>query len=297
VAGSAGLAYKAYEIEELVDVYFFRRLGYVVAHAARLVRLTPNAISMLAACVGVVGGALLYDRRYALIGCALLIFYGVVDSADGQLARMTHQTSELGRVLDGVSGYFMNAAIFVAIAFAAVDGGSGPSIFLWACLAGASVIVQAQMYEYHRMSYTRVAIHGAVGPPHGIEESARAGRPDWSATGGIVTSMLGRASHLYDVSQRKLAGAHPDVEEAIARRTTAGRVLDEDRARYRASFYRLVRGWNLLGDNVRRYAVCALVLLQHLEWYFAFILVPMNAVLLALWAAQHRADRRFLASI
>ena len=28
---SSALAYKAYEVEELVDIYFYRRLGYVVA--------------------------------------------------------------------------------------------------------------------------------------------------------------------------------------------------------------------------------------------------------------------------
>ena len=33
MAESTALAYKAYEIEELVDLYFYRRLGYVVAQA------------------------------------------------------------------------------------------------------------------------------------------------------------------------------------------------------------------------------------------------------------------------
>ena len=85
MTGSSGLAYKAYEIEELVDIYFFRRLGYLVAHAARLSRLTPNAVSIVAALVGMAGGVLLYWPRLALAGFGLLILHGIVDSADGQL--------------------------------------------------------------------------------------------------------------------------------------------------------------------------------------------------------------------
>ena len=69
----------------------------------------------------------------------------------------------------------------------------------------------------------------------------------------------------------------------------------DDRARYRAAFYGPVRGWNLLGDNTRFYAIGVLAWLHHLEWFFAFILVPMNVALGVLWCWQRRADRRFLA--
>ena len=51
----------------------------------------------------------------------------------------------------------------------------------------------------------------------------------------------------------------------------------------------------MLGDNVRRFALAAFVLLHHLEWFVVFTLVPMNLILVALWIFQYRADRRFLA--
>ena len=59
-----GLAFKAYEIEELADVYFFRPLGMVFARAARALGLTPTTVTMIGAGVGVVGGALLYDEHF-----------------------------------------------------------------------------------------------------------------------------------------------------------------------------------------------------------------------------------------
>jgi hypothetical protein len=80
----------------------------------------------------------------------------------------------------------------------------------------------------------------------------------------------------------------------IAARADHGRVREVDRRRYRALFYRPVRGWNLLGDNVRRYAFAVLALVHHLEWMFPFILVPLNGVLAAMWLWQRDVDRRFL---
>ena len=101
----------------------------------------------------------------------------------------------------------------------------------------------------------------------------------------------------YDRVQAGLAGLHRTVEAAIDERSAHGIVRAEDRERYRAVFYWPVRGWNLLGDNTRFYAVGVLAWMQHLDWFFAFILLPMNAAFALLWLWQARADRRFLAGL
>ncbi len=288
MTGSAGLAYKAYEIEELVDVYFFRRLGYLVAHAARLVRLTPNAVSIAAAAIGVAGGILLYWPHLAPLGFLLLVLHGIVDSADGQLARMTNNTSEIGRILDGVSGYVTHTAIFLAIALGSIAAGASWWVLVLAAAAGASAAIQAQLYDYHRDSYARCAIRGVI--PH-----TRAVPPGPRRTG--VPALLTDLASRYETAQRRLAGVHPEVEGALARRSEAGQVRADDRVRYRARFYWPVRGWNALGDNVRRYAIGILALVQPLDLFLLFVLIPMNVVLIALWMWQYRSDRRFLAAL
>ena len=293
MARSPGLAYKAYEIEELVDVYFYRRLGYLVALAARAARQTPNTISLVAAAAGAAGGAMLYDDRLAPGGFVLLVAHGVLDSADGQLARLTDRTSELGRILDGVAGYVTHIAIFAALALRAVDRGAGADAWLWALLAGLSVAIHAQLYEYHRMSYLRYAIQGVVPEPGGTQSRAK---EDLAKSSGprLATAALYRAARWYEAMQARLAGTHPRVEQAIAARAVNGVVTTDDRSRYRESFYRLVRGWNALGDNVRRYAIGLFVFIWHIDWFVPFILGPMNLLVIVLSLWQRRADRRFL---
>jgi phosphatidylglycerophosphate synthase len=274
---SVGLAFKAYEIEELADVYFFRPLGMVLARAARALRLTPTAVTIVGAGVGVAGGALLYDDRLGLLAFALIVVHSILDSSDGQLARMTGQVSDMGRMLDGVGGYLTHSAIYVAIGAAMVARGGDGSAVALTLAAAASSIVHAQMYDYHRTSYTRAVIDGVAAPQ--------------AASGGRLVLRL------YEAMQRGLAGRHPGVEALLARRSVGARVRESDRARYRSCFYRPVRGWNLMGDNTRFYAVGVLAWMHRLDWFFAFVLLPMNMAFVVLWLWQGRADRRFLAGL
>jgi phosphatidylglycerophosphate synthase len=283
-----GLAFKAYEIEELADVYFFRPLGMVVARAARALRLTPTFITVSGAIVGVAGGALLYDARLAFAGFGLIVLHSILDSSDGQLARMTGQVTELGRLLDGAGGYVTHAAIYIAIVAASLARGVGATVWLWAVLAAIANGAHAQMYDYHRSVYARVVIRQTA------RTSKQIARPPAGPAAGDVPRGIVTA---YERVQTWLAGSHRAVEAAIDERSSRGIVRAADRERYRAVFYWPVRGWNLLGDNTRFYAVGVLAWLQHLDWFFAFILLPMNAAFALLWLWQARADRRFLAGL
>jgi phosphatidylglycerophosphate synthase len=275
------LAYKAYEIEELADLYFFRPLGARVARAARSLGLSPTQVTLVGGAIGIGAGSLLYDERLGLAAFTLLLVHSVFDSADGQLARMSGQVTELGRILDGVGGYMTHAAVYVAIVAGFLSRGGDLSFIVLAAVSAVANTVHAQLYDYFRDSYATVAIRGDV-PRRGVPPA----RPRWARA--LVRG--------YERVQQRLAGLHPDVEAAVAARSHGGRVSQADRARYRSCFYWTVRGWNFLGDNTRIYAIGALAWWHHVDWFFAFVLVPMNVALAALWLWQRRADRRFLGS-
>jgi hypothetical protein len=279
----SGLAFKAREIEERIAVYIHRPVGILFARAARRLRLTPTAVTVCAGLVGIAGGLLLADRGFALIGFGLLVLHGILDSSDGQLARMTGQTSELGRVLDGVAGYVTHIAIYGGVVAAWMQETRHPAIVVVGIgvVAGVCNIVHAQMYDYYRSSYSRIVVDG-LAPPEIARRPAR-------------SRLLLRLLAGYEVVQRRLARRHAAVEAAIARRATDGTVSRADRERYRGVFYRLVRGWNLLGDNTRFYAIGVLAWVQHVEWFPAIVLGPMNVVFIVMHARQARADDRFLA--
>lgn len=274
------LAFKAIEIEELTDIFFFRPFGWIIARGARALGMTPTHLSIVGTMVGVAGAALLYDDP-GMFPFALLILSEIIDSSDGQLARMTGQVTEMGRVLDGVGDYITHGAVYFAIAAGIVHRGGSSSIFVWMLLAGIANAIQSQMYDHYRTAYVTVVGEGRV-PGH---DPAKV--PSW-----IRWLYSG-----YLLMQRWLIGWHARVDSALAARAVAGRVREDDRVRYRECFYRPVRGWNLLGSNTGLYALGVLIWLDRTDLYFAFILLPMSLALIALWLWQRSADRRFLARI
>jgi hypothetical protein len=275
------LAFKAIEIEELTDIFFFRPCGWIIARAARAIRMTPTQLSIARAITGIAGAALLYGEKRWLLSFALLILSEAIDSADGQLARMTGNMTELGRVFDGVNDYIAHAAIYVAIAAGIFHRGGNGFIFVWMLLAGLSNATQSQLYDYHRTAYVTVVKEGRA-PGHDSAEV-----PSWIRW--IYSGYL--------VMQRWLIGPHVKVAAALAERSAAGRVREEDQVRYRECFYRMIRGWNILGSNTGLYALGILMWLHRVDLFFIFILWPMNFALIVLWFWQRGADRKFLAGL
>jgi len=276
------LAFKAFEIEEPADIYFFRPLGFIVARSAAVLGVTPIQLTIFSVLIGITGGALLYDERLGLFGFALLIIYSIFDSADGQLARLTARVTELGRVLDGVGGYVTHAAIYISISAGLLQRGESGAIIILAAMAAIANSVQAQMYDYHRHHYAMIVVMRFV--PR--DDPAKIALPWMRWLYGHYLALQQMFNHL-----------HVEVETVIAARSTAGAVREDDRARYRDCFRSPVRGWNLLGDNMRFCAIGFLACLHRTDLFFAFILVPMNLALITLWFWQRSADHKFLARL
>lgn len=275
------LAFKAIEIEEFTDIFFFRPGGWIIARGACAVGLTPTHLSIARAITGVAGGALLYNQSRWTLAFALLVLSEMIDSSDGQLARMTGRITELGRVFDGVGDYLAHGAIYIAIAAGVIHHGGSSWVLIWMLLAGLSNAIQSQMYDYHRTMYVTVVAEGRA-PGNDLAKV-----PSW-----IRWLYSG-----YLMMQRGLTGRHAAVVAALAERSISGRVRDEDRRRYHECFYRPVHGWNILGSNTGLYALGLSIWLERVDLFLIFMLLPMNLALIALWFRQQRADRKFLVGL
>lgn len=98
--------YKSMDTEETWDIYVVRPIGFVEACFCRWLHIHPNAITIVSIVIGAMSGYFFFpgDVSMVLVGALLLFFANTLDSADGQLARMTRQYTMLGRVLDGFAG-------------------------------------------------------------------------------------------------------------------------------------------------------------------------------------------------
>ena len=110
-------SYKSQDTEEFFDKIFTKPLGYLFTRFFIHIKWTPNMVTILSMFIGVIGGVLFYPQSFGwnLLGVLLVIIANILDSTDGQMARLTGQKSALGRILDGMSSTLWYIAMYIAI--------------------------------------------------------------------------------------------------------------------------------------------------------------------------------------
>jgi hypothetical protein len=156
-AAVAGIAatYKSRELEGIVDLLFYRKIGFVLAQFFARLRFTPTAVTIIGGVFGVVAGHFYFYRSLVLnlAGMALHVVANIFDNADGQLARLTNQRSRTGRILDPVVDHIIWLSIYVHLALRLQLQGSSGTIWILAVLAGLSHGGQAAAADYWRHAY------------------------------------------------------------------------------------------------------------------------------------------------
>ena len=150
---------KSKDTEEWIDIYFTRPIGLIIALLCRKLGIHPNGVTIFSIFVGVAGGCMFYFTSfwYNLLGVCLLMFANFLDSADGQLARLTGQKTAIGRFLDGFAENMWFLFIYLAIAFRlwnqfipGLDDVWSIWIVVMALLAMQSHSLQCLLADYYR---------------------------------------------------------------------------------------------------------------------------------------------------
>jgi hypothetical protein len=143
---------KSVETENIIDLYFYRPIGFQIARILRNTGITPNMITILSIFVGAGTGVMFYfdSLIFSLTGILLLVFANILDCVDGQLARMTGVKSEIGRILDGIAGDIWFLSIYVCLALRLMTMYHTAWFFLPALIAGLSHMLQANITDYYK---------------------------------------------------------------------------------------------------------------------------------------------------
>ena len=256
--------------------------------------VSPNAVSLGGLALGAAAAVAYLDYAQwpmVLVGFALMVGWHVMDGADGQLARLTGKTSEIGRALDGLADHGTFVLVYLALATAAAQA-EGGWVWLWAVAAGTSHAVQANTYEARRYDYDfwvqGKASARILTPDEFRAETAGAAGAAWA---------LGRLQLLYLTVQHQTGAGtgpvHDRLVEAARQPGGAARVAEA----YRATHLAGVRRWNLLSSNVRTAAIAVACLAGSPVYFFVFEAVVLNVVFVALLAMSRRNDRALLARL
>ncbi len=268
-------------VEEWADRRFFRPVGWRIANALLPTRISPDAVTLASLVLGILAGHLFWYRSAAVnaVGVLLFILSDVLDSVDGQLARMRGTSTRMGRVLDGLadSGRFVSLyGHLAARLYAGAWGWRGAALAMAALFSHS---YQAAAADFIRQAYLRFAV-GKGDELDVAEQAAPGGESLWER----ITSWI------YGDYTRRQAWLFPRTT-ALAR-ALSGREVPESLRRSWAERQRwVVRGCAWIAQNIR-FVLLALTAVPHWPAAYCWIVVgPLNLVLIVLILAHEREPK------
>lgn len=281
--------YKHEDVEEFIDIYFFRPVGYWLALASKALRLKPNAVTILGMVLGVISGHLFYYTSLSLnaLGIFFKIFSNALDSADGQLARMTHSQSRLGRILDGLSSHMTFVSIYFHLCLRYVHAGNSPWIFFIAALAGAGHFIQSAWGDFFRNGYLYF-VKGPefceIDPIAHVKNQYQSLKWNNSPLNKAVKWMELNYILLLDVFTRRFWRLRELVETNWGKEIPAWLAQEYSRTMRSMNMY-----YNILTINVRQFTLFALLLLKRPELFFVFELVVLTVIFIyGVWIQEDK---------
>lgn len=285
---------KSADTEEWIDLVFYRPIGFRWALFFQKLGVTPNAVTIVSIFLGVAAGVLFYFQSLSLniIGMLLLVWANSYDSADGQLARLTGQKSELGRILDGVSGDCWFVSIYVAICLRLMPEWNW-NIFLVAFWAGYFHSKQAAMADYYRNIHL-FFLKGKQGSELDNSRQQRVIYERLSWKDDFIKKLFQFFYKNYTAGQEHFTPCFQRFFTALKEKYADGVAPVEVRNLFRQKSLPLMKYTNILSFNTR-VIVLFVSLFVNMPWiYFVFELTVLNVLLIYMVWAHEKMSREMM---
>ena len=279
--------FKAREVEGILDLHFYRPIGFRLAGLFAQLKMSPASVSLLAGTFGVMAGHLYFYRNLGvnIAGMVLHVCANVLDNADGQLARLTHQESRKGRIIDSVADHLGFASVYIHLTLRCAFAGASPAIWLLALGAAISHALQGAAADYYRTAF----LYFVGGARNGIDSSS-ALRSDYRKLrwGQRAWDKLLLALYLNFTLQQEMLAPHLKQLRETANTVFHGQIPGWLEQRYRDAAGHMLKWWRLLMTNTRMLVLFLLLFLGQPIYYFWFELIPLNVLFVYLIARQEK---------
>lgn len=250
---------KMYDVEELVDYYFHRRLAALPAVIISYLPfvITPNQITLFGLVLGWGSAVCLYDSEFhtplawkpnnSLAIASLLMFLWIVsDCADGQVARLCKRGTRTGRILDGFVDGLVLAPNCGILGLMCAHRYGEPHYALFSIFAGVSLWVHAIVYDKVKNVYMENALPQSECDGETVE-SVRAEYQAAKAKNPMaLDSVLLGIYVIYLTAQAKFT-TDAAAKAEVARHTLLATCNDDYHSMFISRYSNLVRLASLMG--------------------------------------------------
>jgi hypothetical protein len=295
---------KAVEAEEIFDLLIYRPLAFIFVKATYSINLKPDEVSVAAMFLGSVAGVMFGFGTLTTIyiGAVLYFVSNILDCADGQIARLKRNGTKVGRIVDGFVDYIVSTFIFFGIAIGLskqfsmfeikVWGNSpldwDPYLYIWviSILGGISSAMQAFYFDFYRNKFLEIVYGKAsnvIEEINEFEEEKRKFEED-PAYANFMEKLL---INVYLWYSRLQLNIQKDHEHNTA----------EEKPNAKAYYIKnklLLRLWSYMGSTTHITLCVIFALLNNLEAFLLFCILPLNLLMLILYFVQRKINNNLI---
>jgi len=288
------LTYKSKDTEEYLDKIFYRPAGYLIALISRKIGLTPNIITSFSVITGIAGSIffLPVNIYFNITGILFLIFSDILDSADGQLARLSNKSSKFGRIIDGLGGDLIFLTIYIVLCLRLMNNGFGITIFIIALISIVCHSFQSSIADYYRNIFMYYTSQDGKSELE-FSKDIRSNLDNMSWKESFFKKLLLQLYYSYTKQQEFLSRDFIKFNNYV--KSEYQSIPEYFKKNFKISFRPMIKYYNFLTINSRIAALSIFILINRPLYYFVFEIVFMN-IIFAYVLICHRIKFRDLTS-
>ena len=279
-------AQKSNDTEDHFETFLYGKPSMILTHFFVYFGINANTVTFLSLVFGVAGSFFFYTRHPGFIFAGILIEFIAValDCSDGQVARLTHTSSQLGRFLDGLVDSVNFAAIYIAlglrmmikekIPFTDVKWGA----FIWIVIfvSGYCHAEQARMADYYRSLH----LHFLEQNNTAFFTSSKRIKAELSESRGtpLYNRLYLAVYWLYTKAQEKMSPNTQRLLKAIE--DNGGVITVELSAAYTSKSRKYVQLTNVLTFHLRTCVLFLLLLFRLHPFFFPFNILVLGGIMI-----------------
>jgi len=273
------------EIEEFLDLFFYRPLALVLVKIIYPTNITPNQLTITAIFVGVASGCVYATGlpNSCIYGAILFMLYNIIDCSDGQLARLKKNGSHAGRIIDGIADYLATAAVFIGLGIGHPDHSySLDQWWLLLILAAISNIIQSAMVDYYRNRFLDYVLQRKST----FEEDLDSFREEYEAIKDKKDMWLDRWII-------RTYFKYSSLQDKLTSKKRGEKLFKATPEEYYKKNKTIAKFWVNIGPTAQITAIIICSAINRFDIYFWIIIGLFNIVGIIAWLVQRNIDNTF----
>jgi len=274
---------KLREVEEVFDLLFYRPLAFLLVKAVYRTPVTPNQLTFTAILMGIIAGCFFSVGKPAFITAGAL-FYAVsniFDCSDGQLSRLKHNGTAVGRIIDGIADFIAMAAVYIGIAVGYANHQENSLFWLtMLIMAGLSNMIHAVLVDFYRNRF----LDYFTQRKYDFEESLE-----------VFKNAYNQAKHQkgkwFDRTIIYIYLKYCTLQRTLVARRKRSKPFNISPQDYYKRNRLIMRFWLFIGPTTQITNLVVCSLFQRIDLFIWIVLFGFNGLAIVLWVVQQIIDR------